>query len=77
MLGTVHTGGESLQGGLKDVQTCGMTLALAYVLYHLSATWSQLQIRGRCYESRPLELDNEVTLYRVYTRELDGKLYTE
>ena len=30
-----------------------------------------------CYESRPLELDNEVTLYRVYTRELNGELYTE
>jgi len=31
----------------------------------------------RCYESRPLELNHEVTLYRVYTRELDGELYTE
>ena len=30
-----------------------------------------------CYESRLLELDNEVTLYRVYTRELNGELYTE
>ena len=30
-----------------------------------------------CYESRPLGLDNKVTLYRVYTRELDGELCTE
>ena len=30
-----------------------------------------------CYESRPLGLDNEVTLYRVYTRELNGELCTE
>ena len=36
--GVVYTGGESLQGGLRDVQTHGMTLALAYVLHHLSAT---------------------------------------
>ena len=32
----VHTGSESLQGGLGDVQTCRMILASAYVLYHLS-----------------------------------------
>ena len=30
-----------------------------------------------CYESKPLGLDNEVTLYRVYTRELDRGLCTE
>ena len=29
------------------------------------------------YESRSLGLDNEVTLYRIYTRELDGELCTE
>ena len=34
--------------GWKSAEwTCGMTLASAYVLYHLSATWSQLQIMGR------------------------------
>jgi len=32
----VHTRGESPQDGLRDVQTCGMTLALAYMLYYLS-----------------------------------------
>jgi len=36
MSGTVHTGGESLQDRLKVVQTCGTTLASAYILYHLS-----------------------------------------
>ena len=41
-----HWGG-SLQNGLRDEQTCGMTLASAYVLCHLSATWSQLQIKER------------------------------
>ena len=30
-----------------------------------------------CYESKPLGLDDEVTLYRVYTRELNGELCTE
>jgi len=30
-----------------------------------------------CYESKSLELDSEVTLYMVYTRELDGELCTE
>jgi len=30
--------------------------------------------KSACYESWPLELDNEVTLYRIYTRELDGEL---
>jgi len=35
--------GRSLQNGLRDEQTCGMILASAYVLRHLSATWSQLQ----------------------------------
>jgi len=38
-----HWGG-SLQNGLGDEQTCGTTLASAYVLRCLSATWSQLQI---------------------------------
>jgi len=41
MSDAVHTGGESLQDGLGDMQTCGMTLASAYVLCHLSATWLQ------------------------------------
>jgi len=35
----VHTGGESLQDGLRVVQTCGIILASAYVLHHLSAMW--------------------------------------
>ena len=43
----VHTGGGSLQDGLGDVQTCGTTLALAYVLHCLSATWSQFRIIRR------------------------------
>ena len=33
----VHTEGKSLQDGLKNVQTCGTTLASAYMLHHLSA----------------------------------------
>ena len=33
----VHTGGESLQSWLRDVQTCEMTLALAYILCCLTA----------------------------------------
>jgi len=33
-------------------------------------------IKPACYGSKPLGLDDEVTLYRVYTRELDGKLCT-
>jgi len=36
----------------------------------------ELQL-ANCYESKPLELDDEVTLYRVYTRELNGELCTE
>jgi len=40
-----HQGG-SLQDGLGDEQTCGMTLASAYVLCRLSAAWLQLQIMG-------------------------------
>ena len=44
MSGTVHTEGESLQDGLKDVWTCKMTLASAYVLHYLSATWLQFPI---------------------------------
>jgi len=32
----VHTKGESLQDGLGDMWTCGMTLALAYMLHCLS-----------------------------------------
>ena len=34
-------------------------------------------IQHRYYESELLGLDSEVTLYRVYTRELDGELCTE
>ena len=45
--GTVHTRGESLQDGLRDVWTCRMTLASAYMLYYLSAVWLQLQMIGR------------------------------
>jgi len=41
-----HWGG-SLQNGLRVEWTCGMTLASAYVLCCLSATWSQLQIKER------------------------------
>ena len=39
-----HRGG-SPQNGLRDEQTCGTTLALAYVLRRLSAAWSQLQMK--------------------------------
>jgi len=39
--------GRSPQNGLGDEQTCGMTLASAYVLCRLSATWSQLQMMER------------------------------
>ena len=41
-----HWGG-SLQDGLGDEWTCGMTLASAYVLCYLSAMWLQLQMIGR------------------------------
>ena len=41
-----HQGG-SPQNGLGDERTCGTTLALAYVLCHLSAMWSQLQMKER------------------------------
>ena len=41
-----HRGG-SLQDRLGDERTCGTTLASAYVLRHLSATWSQLQMKER------------------------------
>ena len=41
-----HRGG-SLQNGLGDERTCGTTLASAYVLRHLSAAWSQLQMKER------------------------------
>jgi len=43
MLGVVHTGGESLQDGLGNIQTYGTTLASAYVLCCLSAAWLQFQ----------------------------------
>jgi len=32
----IHTRGESLQDGLEDIQTCGITLASAYMLCYLS-----------------------------------------
>ena len=41
-----HRGG-SPQNGLGDKWTCGTTLASAYVLRHLSATWLQLQMKER------------------------------
>ena len=43
---SLHQGG-SLQNGLGDKQTCRTTLASAYVLRHLSAMWSQLQMKER------------------------------
>ena len=39
--------GRSPQNGLGDEQTCGTTLASAYVLCYLSAVWSQLQMKER------------------------------
>ena len=39
-----HRGG-SPQNVLGDERTCGTTLASAYVLRHLSAAWSQLQMK--------------------------------
>ena len=39
--------GRSPQDGLRDERTCGTTLASAYVLCHLSAAWSQLQMKER------------------------------
>ena len=39
--------GRSPQNGLGDEQTCGMILALAYMLRHLSAAWLQLQMKER------------------------------
>ena len=47
LLGMVHTGGKSLWDGLGDVWTCETTLALAYVLHHLSVIWLQFPIEGR------------------------------
>ena len=41
-----HQGG-SPQNVLRDEQTYGMTLASAYMLCHLSAVWSQLQMKER------------------------------
>ena len=46
MLDMVHTGGESPQNRLRDIQICKITLALVYMLCYLSTTWLQLQIRG-------------------------------
>ena len=43
---SLHQGG-SPQNGLGDERTCGTTLASAYVLRHLSAAWSQLQMNER------------------------------
>ena len=45
--GMVHTGGKSPQDRLGNMQTYGTTLASAYMLYCLSATWLQLQIIER------------------------------
>ena len=39
--------GGSPQNGLRDEQTCEMTLASAYMLCRLSAAWSQLQMKER------------------------------
>ena len=85
----VHTGDKSLQEGLGDVWTCRMTLASAYVLCRLSATWSQLQkIRPdprpkelvaatrRCYELKSLELDKRTTLVLSNTRKLNRDPFT-
>jgi len=45
--GAVYTGVEVHRDGLGDEWTCGMTLASAYVLRRLSATWLQLQMKGK------------------------------
>jgi len=45
--GMVHTGDESPQDGLGDMQTCKMILALAYILHCLSVAWLQFLMEGR------------------------------
>ena len=47
VLGMIHTGSESPQDGLRDIWTCGMTLASTYVLCCLSAMWLQFQKIGK------------------------------
>ena len=44
---TARAGWIVLEGDLGDEQTCGTTLASAYVLCRLSAAWSQLQMKER------------------------------
>jgi len=43
---------------------------------HMTTSWC-IYSALMCYKSKFLELDREVTLYRVYTGEFYGKLYTE
>jgi len=47
MSGTVYTRSGSLQSRLRNIWTCGMTLASAYMLCHIFAIWLQLQIEER------------------------------
>ena len=46
----IHTRDQSPQDRLRDVQTCRTTLALTYILYYLSAIWSQLQNKRKKFE---------------------------
>ena len=47
MLDVVYTKNESLQSWLGNIQTCGVTLALAYMLCYLTIVWLQLQMKER------------------------------
>ena len=46
-------------------------------VFHFSRSHSPFNPPLLCYKSKSLGLNSEVTLYRVYTRELNGELCTE
>ena len=47
ILDVIYTKNESLQSWLGNIQTCGVTLALAYMLCYLTIVWLQLQMKER------------------------------
>ena len=46
-------------------------------VFHFSRSHGPFNPLPLCYKSKSLGLDGKVTLYRVYTRELNGELCTE
>ena len=60
-----------MKSTINDLDTDVFSKTKAEILTHHYPYDFKINLEEGCYESKALGLDSKVTLYRVYTRELD------